>query len=101
MTAYDPAKAAESAAQQVQQKREAREASDRALEEFFARGGKVQTVANNVSGRVDGASYSAWGKPKKKAAAVEEDAAVEPTEELEVDEVDLEAAAEDDPEELA
>ena len=101
MSTYDHTKAADQAAAVVQEKREAREASDRALEEFFARGGKVQTVANNVSGRVEGSSYSAWGKPKKKAAAVEEEAA-EPTEELEVDEVDLESAAsEDDPEELA
>ena len=94
MSTYDPAKAAEAAAQQVQQKRESREASDRALEEFFARGGKVQVVANNVSGRVEGSSYSAWGKPKKK---------VETSTEV-VEEVDLEdAAVEDDadPEELA
>ena len=99
MTAYDHTKAADQAAQQVQEKREAREASDRALEEFFARGGVIQTVGNNVSGRTDGASYSAWGKPKKRAAVVEEDAAVE--------EVDLDLAAvedrasDDDPEELA
>ena len=100
MSTYDHTKAADQAAAVVQQKREAREASDRALEEFFARGGKVQTVANNVSGRVEGSSYSAWGKPKKKAAPVEEDAVTE----LEVDEVDLESAsahAEEDPEELA
>jgi hypothetical protein len=88
MATYDHTKAADQAAQQVQEKREAREASDRALEEFFARGGKVQTVANNVSGRVDGASYSAWGKPKKKAA-VEEEAAVE-------EQLDLEDTAVDD-----
>lgn len=94
MSAYDPTRAAEEAAAQVQQKREAREASDRALEEFFARGGKVQVIANNVSGRVEGASYSAWGKPKKK---------VETSTEV-VEEVDLDLAAEvaeDDPEELA
>ena len=91
--AYDQTKAAEEAAAQVQQKREAREASDRALEEFFARGGKVQVVANNVSGRVEGSSYSAWGKPKKKAA-VEEDT-------TEVVEIEEDAAADDDPEELA
>ena len=89
MATYDHTKAADQAAQQVQEKREAREASDRALEEFFARGGKIQTVANNVSGRVDGASYSAWGKPKKKAAAVEEQLDLEDT------------AVDDDPEELA
>jgi hypothetical protein len=92
MSTYDHTKAADQAAAVVQQKREAREASDRALEEFFARGGKVQTVANNVSGRVEGASYSAWGKPKKKAAVAEEDAVTE----LEVDEVDLESAASED-----
>jgi hypothetical protein len=89
--AYDPTKAAEEAAAQVQEKRLAREASDRALEEFFARGGKVQTVANNVSGRVDGASYSAWGKPKKKAAVEEDTAAA-------VDEVDIEEEIDPDTE---
>ena len=97
MAAYDQTRAAEEAALQVQQKREAREASDRALEEFFARGGKVQVIANNVSGRVEGSTYSAWGKPKKKAAAVEDTTEV-------VEEVDLDAAdvaPDDDPEELA
>ena len=97
MSAYDPTRAAEEAAAQVQQKREAREASDRALEEFFARGGKVQVIANNVSGRVEGSSYSAWGKPKKKAA-VEEDT----TEVVEIVDLDELAAADDEnPQELA
>jgi len=90
MSTYDPTRAAEEAAAQVQQKREAREASDRALEEFFARGGKVQVVANNVSGRVEGSSYSAWGKPKKKVETS-----------TEVVEIEEDAAADDDPEELA
>jgi hypothetical protein len=95
MATYDHTKAADQAAAAVQEKREAREASDRALEEFFARGGKVQTVANNVSGRVEGSTYSAWGKPKKKAATPDE----EPTAVLEVEDEDaaeLDAASDED-----
>jgi len=92
--AYDQTKAAEEAAAQVQQKREAREASDRALEEFFARGGKVQVIANNVSGRVEGSSYSAWGKPKKKVETSTEVVELVDLEDAAVDELD-------DPEELA
>ena len=48
-------------------------------------------MANNVSGRVDGASYSAWGKPKKKAAVEEDTAAA-------VDEVDIEEEIDPDTE---
>jgi hypothetical protein len=92
--AYDQTKAAEEAAAQVQQKREAREASDRALEEFFARGGKVQYVGSNVSGRVEGSSYSAWGKPKKRAETTTEVVEIVEDEDAAVDELD-------DPEELA
>lgn len=42
------------------------EQRDQALAEFLAKGGVIQQIANNVSGRVEGASYSAWGAPKKK-----------------------------------
>ena len=92
MATYDHTRAAEEAADQRKSKRESQEASDLALAEFFARGGVVQTVANNVSGRVEGSSYSAWGKPKKKAAAAEV------VEEAEVEEVtdDLDAASDED-----
>ena len=44
------------------------EQRDQALAEFLAKGGVIQQIANNVSGRVEGASYSAWGAPKKKKA---------------------------------
>ncbi len=39
-------------------------ALDLALEEFFAKGGVVQHLKPNQSGRVDGASYSSWSKKK-------------------------------------
>jgi hypothetical protein len=95
MAEYSASRAAEEAAQQIKEKREAQAVSDRALAEFFARGGEVQKIANNVSGRVEGASYSAWGKPKKRAAAVEEDT----TEVVEIE--DDTAAPDDDAEESA
>ncbi len=45
-------------------KEDNKEALDRALEEFFAKGGVVQQLKQNQSGRVDGASYSSWSKKK-------------------------------------
>ena len=46
-------------------------ATDAAVAAFLAAGGKIQEVPWGKSGRVEGASYSAWGKPgaKKKADA--------------------------------
>lgn len=41
-------------------------ASDLAVKEFLDRGGVIQTVANNVSGRAPGESYSQWAKKKPK-----------------------------------
>jgi hypothetical protein len=35
-----------------------------ALAEFLAKGGKIQQLKPNQSGRVDGASYSSWSKKK-------------------------------------
>ena len=35
------------------------------MAEFLAKGGVIQQVANGVSGRVEGVSYSAWGAPRK------------------------------------
>jgi hypothetical protein len=40
------------------------EASDAALAEFLAKGGVVQQIATGVSGRAEGDTGSAWGKPK-------------------------------------
>jgi hypothetical protein len=39
-------------------------ATDAAMAEFFARGGEVQQLKPNQSGRADGASYSQWSKKK-------------------------------------
>ena len=38
---------------------------DAAMEEFLAKGGKIQQVATGVSGRIEGVIYSAWGAPRK------------------------------------
>ena len=45
-------------------KEEDQAATDAALAEFFAKGGQVQHLKPNQSGRVDGASYSQWSKKK-------------------------------------
>lgn len=47
------------------------EATEAAIAEFLARGGKVQVVPAGKSGYVEG-SGSAWGRKKKTAAPVEE-----------------------------
>jgi hypothetical protein len=39
-------------------------ASDIALEEFLAKGGVIQQIAKNVSGRIEGSTYSSWSKKK-------------------------------------
>lgn len=44
-------------------------ASDLALKEFLANGGKIQTLARNQSGREPGESYSQWAKKKPKPRA--------------------------------
>lgn len=77
MATYDQARANEEAAAAMIARREQRQASDRALEEFFAAGGEVQQLEFGKSGRVEGASYSAWGKPKKAAAPEELDTAAD------------------------
>jgi hypothetical protein len=41
-------------------------ASDLALKEFLANGGKIQSIPNNVSGREPGETYSQWAKKKPK-----------------------------------
>jgi hypothetical protein len=77
MSEYDSGKAAEQQAAAIREKRESRLAGEAAMAAFLAEGGKIQKIANNVSGRVEGASYSAWGKPKKKAAATEQHSAAD------------------------
>jgi hypothetical protein len=39
-------------------------ATEAALEEFLAKGGVVQQLKPNQSGRVEGESYSMWSKKK-------------------------------------
>jgi hypothetical protein len=50
------------------------EATDRALAEFLARGGKIQVVPTGKSGIPEGGFANAWGR-KKRVAAVEPEAA--------------------------
>jgi len=52
------------------QKQQQIEATEAALAEFLARGGKVQVVPAGKSGYVEG-SGSAWGRKKKTAAPIE------------------------------
>lgn len=44
------------------------------IADFLAKGGSIQQVAPNVSGRTDG--YSAWGAPRKKAGRPAADAPI-------------------------
>ena len=60
------------------------EQRDTAMAEFLARGGVIQQVANGVSGRVEGVSYSAWGAPRKAGRPAAEKS-IAPTEEPEED----------------
>ena len=45
-------------------KAEEQAATEAALAEFLAKGGEVQKLKPNQSGRVEGASYSQWSKKK-------------------------------------
>ena len=45
-------------------KEEEKTATDTALAEFLAKGGEIQRLKPNQSGRVEGASYSQWSKKK-------------------------------------
>ena len=45
-------------------KAENQAATETALEEFLAKGGQVQQLKPNQSGRVEGESYSMWSKKK-------------------------------------
>ena len=46
-------------------KAENQASTDAALEEFLAKGGVVQQLKPNQSGRVEGESYSMWSKKKR------------------------------------
>jgi len=63
--------------------------TDIAIQEFLARGGTIQKIEPNVSGRVEGASYSAWGRPKKPVAAPVAEAEVV-LDEIEEEDIDAE-----------
>jgi hypothetical protein len=54
-----------------------REQFDQALAEFLANGGVIQQCKPYESGRAEGESYSAWGKPKKRKG---EEPTIEPDE---------------------
>jgi hypothetical protein len=41
-------------------------ASDLALQEFLAKGGQIEQLSRNQSGREPGESYSQWAKKKPK-----------------------------------
>ena len=45
-------------------KLEEQQATERAIEEFLAKGGTVTQVAFGKSGRVEGQTYSMWSKKK-------------------------------------
>ncbi len=45
-------------------KLEDQKATDAAIAEFLAKGGVIQQLERNQSGRVEGQSYSAWSKKK-------------------------------------
>ena len=65
-SSYDSAQVAIHAESQALQKRQAREANELALAEFYARGGQVQKIDPFVSGVAAGETFSAWGAKKKK-----------------------------------
>jgi hypothetical protein len=46
--------------------------------EFLAGGGEIQEIPRGKSGYVEGQSRSAWGAPRKKAAAAEPVVAAKP-----------------------
>jgi hypothetical protein len=56
-----------------------KEQFEQAMADFLAKGGVIQQCAMFESGRVEGESYSAWGRPKKKKG---EEPTIEPDEDL-------------------
>ena len=53
---------------------------DAQLARFLEKGGQVQQIERNKSGRVEGQSM--WGAPRKKAKAAEETPTIEPEEDI-------------------
>ena len=53
--------------QAIAAKKEQQRASDAAIAEFLARGGKVQVIAPGKSGIVPGSGGNMWGRGRKKA----------------------------------
>jgi hypothetical protein len=47
---------------------------EKAMAEFFAKGGVIQKIPTGVSGREEGVKYPAWGAPRKKAGRPPSDA---------------------------
>jgi len=64
--------------------------TDIAIQEFLARGGVIQKINPNVSGIVEGVSYSAWGRPKKPVAAPVVEEAEVVLDEIEEEDIDAE-----------
>jgi hypothetical protein len=78
------------------QKQQQIEATEAALAEFLARGGKVQVVPAGKSGYVEG-SGSAWGRKKKTAAPIEAvEAVVEEEVTMAIDEAEVEEVTGDE-----
>jgi hypothetical protein len=76
-------------------------ATEAALAEFLANGGKIQQIPTGKSGRVEGESFSMWGKKKKASPEpVVEEEVVEPFEEdhFVIDEDMVDEVAEDEEE---
>jgi hypothetical protein len=51
-------------------KEQEQKATDAAIAEFLAKGGVIQQIDRNKSGRVEGQSYSAWSKKKPVTTSV-------------------------------
>ena len=64
-------------------KKEQQRASDAAVAEFLARGGKVQVIPPGKSGVVPGSGGSMWGRGRKKATPEAAPVVEEPQEEAE------------------
>jgi len=78
--------------QAIAAKKEQQRASDAAVAEFLARGGKITVVPPGKSGVVPGSGGNMWGRGRKKATPAAETVAEVPQEELaEAEELDAEA----------
>lgn len=77
-------------------KKEQQRASDAAIAEFLARGGKIQVIAPGKSGVVPGSGGSMWGRGRKKATPAAEDVAELPQAAEELDAEALPLSSDDD-----